>query len=146
MHAGPLVMGIIGDLKRIEPATISDTVNTASRMEGLTKHYGANIIVSEDCMQTLKNKTKFHFRFLENVQVKGKNKIIGAYECIDGDEEEVKTKKIHHMSLFENGLKLFYAKEFGEATAVFKLVIVLRLKSERSRLVPLTEKIGILRI
>ena len=123
LHVGPLVMGIIGDEKRNEPATISDTVNAASRMEGLTKHYGANIIVSGDSMQSLKNKEEFHFRFLENVQVKGKNKVIGAYECIDGDKEEVRAKKIQHMSLFEGGMKLFYAKEFGEATAVFSKIL-----------------------
>ncbi len=123
MHTGSLIMGIIGDKSRNEPATISDTVNTASRMEGLTKHYGANIIVSEDCINTLQNKKGYHFRFLENVQVKGKVEIIGAYECIDGDEEEVKLLKIQHLPLFKEGLRLFYEKEFGEATAVFSKIL-----------------------
>ncbi|MEL6846656.1 MAG: response regulator, partial [Bacteroidota bacterium] len=43
MHTGPLIMGIIGDNLRADTATISDTVNTASRMEGLCKYFGASI-------------------------------------------------------------------------------------------------------
>ena len=47
MHTGMLIMGIIGDRERLEPATISDAVNTASRVEGLTKYFGANILLTE---------------------------------------------------------------------------------------------------
>jgi class 3 adenylate cyclase len=39
MHTGPLIMGITGDEHRLDAATISDTVNTAARIESLTKHY-----------------------------------------------------------------------------------------------------------
>ncbi len=39
LHTGPLIMGITGDEHRLDAATISDTVNTASRIESLTKYY-----------------------------------------------------------------------------------------------------------
>jgi class 3 adenylate cyclase len=44
MHTGPLIMGITGDEFRMDAATISDTVNTASRIESLTKYYRAFIL------------------------------------------------------------------------------------------------------
>ncbi|HQS52317.1 MAG TPA: adenylate/guanylate cyclase domain-containing protein, partial [Daejeonella sp.] len=43
MHTGPLIMGITGDADRLDATTISDTVNTASRLESLTKQYKADI-------------------------------------------------------------------------------------------------------
>ena len=59
MHTGPLIMGIIGDEKRMDAATISDTVNTTSRIESLTKFYGANILVSEDSLRGIEDKTPY---------------------------------------------------------------------------------------
>jgi len=85
MHTGSLVMGIIGDNNRLDPATISDTVNTAARIESLTKHYKASILLSESSLQTLTKPDEFNFRYLGKVQVKGKQQIIKIYECFDGD-------------------------------------------------------------
>lgn len=86
LHTGPLVMGIIGDQYRTEAATISDTVNTASRMEGLTKDFVANILISEESYRGISNKDDFNFRYLGKVNVKGKQKAIGVYECVEGEE------------------------------------------------------------
>ena len=72
LHTGPLIMGIIGDRMRADAATISDTVNTASRMEGLTKFYGAKLLVSETTLQKLNDPSQFNYRNLGKVQVKGK--------------------------------------------------------------------------
>lgn len=54
IHTGPLMMGIIGDTLRMEAGVVADTVNTASRMEGLTKHFGVNLILSEATFQRIK--------------------------------------------------------------------------------------------
>ncbi|MEL0456605.1 tetratricopeptide repeat protein [Flavobacteriaceae bacterium SZ-1-7] len=123
LHTGDLVMGIIGDSERNDTAIIADTVNTASRMEGVTKHYGANIIVSEDALNTIENKDDFNFRYLGKVRVKGKNKSVGIYECFDGDETESKEQKLKTKSTFEKGLKYFFNKEFPKASAAFDKVL-----------------------
>lgn len=123
LHSGPLIMGIIGDVNRTDPAIIADTVNTASRMEGLTKHYGANIILSEDSLQTIKNKDVYHFRYLGKVRVKGKDRAIGIYECFDGDEPAVVKNKIKTLKAFEKGIAHFLKNEFPAASAVFDKVL-----------------------
>ncbi|MEL6654366.1 MAG: adenylate/guanylate cyclase domain-containing protein, partial [Bacteroidota bacterium] len=46
LHTGSLMMGIMGDQQRMEAGVVSDAVNTAARMEGLTKLYGASLIIS----------------------------------------------------------------------------------------------------
>ena len=47
MQNGKLIMGITGDSERLDAAIISDTVNTAARIEGLSKHFGASILLTE---------------------------------------------------------------------------------------------------
>src|SRR5690348_8054998 len=93
LHTGPLIMGIIGDSNRTDAAVISDTVNTASRMEGLTKHFNVNFIISEPTVRSLNDPDKFSLRYLGRVQAKGKNQSIGIYECFDGDRPEQKRLK-----------------------------------------------------
>lgn len=123
LHTGDLVMGIIGDLFRNDTAIIADTVNTASRMEGVTKYYGANIIISEDSLSTIKNKEKFNFRYLSKVKVKGKNNAVGIYECFDGDDDEIILLKKKTLKKFEKGLKHFFNKEFPKASAAFDSIL-----------------------
>ena len=74
LHTGPLIMGIIGDEQRMDAATISDTVNSASRIESLSKYYGTSILLSEVSLKKIDNREEFHFRYLGKVQVKGKQK------------------------------------------------------------------------
>jgi two-component system sensor histidine kinase ChiS len=89
MHTGSLIMGIIGDHRRTEAATISDTVNTASRMEGLTKYFNASILLSEYSLAAIADPAQFSLRYLGLVKVKGKKTPIEVYECFDGDPPAV---------------------------------------------------------
>jgi len=123
LHTGPLVMGIIGDIERNDTAIIADTVNTASRMEGVTKHYGANIIISEDSFNTIENKSDYNFRYLGKIKVKGKNKVIGIYECYDGDDDNNFLLKTKTLKDFEKGLNYFFAKKFPKASGAFDKVL-----------------------
>ncbi len=123
LHTGPLIMGIIGDKNRLDAATISDAVNTASRMEGLTKHYGVSILLSEDSWSDLGHPNTFSLRYLGQVQVKGKEKPIGIHECFNGDQPEIIDKKLATKELFEKGLQAFFTKDFAEAAMHLKSVL-----------------------
>ena len=123
LHAGPLIMGIIGDEQRMDAATISDTVNAASRIEGLTKYFGAKILLSEDCVNKLPKKEQFNLRYLGKVQVKGKQEVIKIYECFDGDGENIIPLKKETLAEFNKGMDFYFEKKFEEAAAIFKNIV-----------------------
>ncbi len=123
MHTGPLIMGIIGDEVRSDATTISDTVNTASRMEGLTKYYHAQILISEDVYQHLRPDHNLNFRYLGKVQVKGKQQPVNLYECYDGDPPEIFMQKHSGKAIFEEGVHQYIAANFLAAGRSLKAAL-----------------------
>ena len=121
LHTGPLIMGIIGDEHRTDPATIADAVNTSSRLEGLTKYYKAPIIVSEVSLRQYKDHDPSQFRFLGKVKLKGKKHVVGIYECITGDSEQVKEYKIKTSGTYDKGIHAYQNGQLEEALTYFKL-------------------------
>jgi two-component system, sensor histidine kinase ChiS len=122
LHTGPLIMGVTGDEERMDVAIISDTVNTASRIEGLSKHYGVNILLSEESLHRLQDPGEFHFRFLGKVQVKGKQNALRIYECFDGDPPEMLQAKMATATRFEEGMQHYFEKDFALAALAFQEV------------------------
>lgn len=123
MQNGKLIMGITGDVERMDAAIISDTVNTAARIEGLSKYYGTSILLTEHCLKSLSKVEEFNFRYLGPVIVKGKEQPIELYECIDGDEMELFNHKLSSMGIFEEGMSLYFKKEFALAAVTFQKVL-----------------------
>jgi CheY-like chemotaxis protein/nitrogen-specific signal transduction histidine kinase len=122
LHSGPLMMGIIGDSMRTDAAVISDTVNTASRMEGLTKYYNVNFILSEDTVQKLDDRDRFNLRYLGKVQAKGKQHTLDIYECFDGDSDEQIILKKTSAASFHAGMEAYFAKDMNAARRLFDQV------------------------
>ncbi len=81
MHTGPLIMGIIGDDSRWDATLISDTVNTAARIENTTKEYKADILLSNDVYERISNIDGHKLDLIGEVSVKGKTKPVEIYEC-----------------------------------------------------------------
>lgn len=122
LHSGPLMMGIIGDASRTDAAIISDTVNTASRMEGLTKYFSVNFVLSEDTIKKLADPDRFNLRRLGDVQAKGKHQPITIYECFDGDSIEQIALKKKSLSTFHSGLEAYFARDMQAARRYFDAV------------------------
>jgi adenylate cyclase len=123
MHTGPLIMGITGDENRLDATTISDTVNTASRLESLTKYYKSVIIVSESSLKQIDDPSLFHLRHLGLVQLKGKQEPTSIHECLSGNSEQELKKRLSTLSLFNEGVHLYLNKSFDQAGKAFEKVV-----------------------
>ncbi len=123
LHTGTLMLGTIGEPERMEGTVISDAVNLASRVEGLTKLYGVSIVISEYSLFSLDDPVRYHFRFLDRVKVKGKQEPISVFEIFDGNPPEIIELKLKTLEYFEKGLLHYHGQEFREATSYFEQVL-----------------------
>ncbi len=127
VHRGNLMLGTVGEEERMDGTVISDAVNLTSRLEGLTKQFGAPIIVSEAVMEAIQGKRGFESRYLGELAVKGKQRLVRIFEVLDGDELDIARRKAITVKEFERAVKTF---EKGEVTrAVRQFGEVLRLNS-----------------
>ena len=122
MQNGKLIMGITGDNERLDAAIISDTVNTAARIESLSKHYGTSILLTKKCKDSLTNPENFDFRYLGRVQLKGKTRPIDLFECVNGDETELREHKLNNLETFDQAMDLYFEKEFAMAAVTFQQI------------------------
>jgi two-component system sensor histidine kinase ChiS len=122
LHSGPSMLGILGDEERMDASLVSDAVNIASRMEGLTKFYSAQIVVSESTINQIEEKDNYLHRFLGRVLVKGKTRITNVIEIFQADDPDIREMKTKTKSDFEKGLELYFTKDFTQAAAFFKKV------------------------
>jgi hypothetical protein len=116
-------MGITGDLDRMDACTISDTVNTASRVESLTKHYKAGILLSEASLKQIIDTSEFDLRNLGLVQLKGKHNSINVHECFSCNTEPERLNKLHTLPVFNQGVSHYLEKSFTPANECFKRVV-----------------------
>ena len=104
----------------MDTTVIADSVNLASRIEGLTKFYGVTTLITETTKLKLKNENLYNMRFIGLVQVVGKEESVGIYEVFDGDDERSFEFKKRTTSKFEEGMQFYIEGKLKESHKLFK--------------------------
>ncbi|WP_109830557.1 adenylate/guanylate cyclase domain-containing protein [Reichenbachiella versicolor] len=116
IHTGNMILGTVGHDDRMETTVISDAVNTAARVERLTKHYGVQIMATAATLDRLEDPELFNIRFLDKVKVKGKKESLSVMEIMF--EHEI--AKIDYNDRYHEGIFLLEQKKLKETAELFK--------------------------
>lgn len=124
VNTGSLMVGMVGEQDRMQGDSFSDDVNLTSRIEGLTKFYSVNFIISDATHRRLADPDRYHIRYLDKVQVVGRSNALNLYEVFDADQPQIRALKQETRAEYDEALELYYGRDFDAAQA--KLFSVLQ--------------------
>jgi class 3 adenylate cyclase len=115
VHTGSLMLGTVGEHERMDGSVIADAVNLCSRLEALTRVYGAAILTTSRTMKALSAPGRFASRFIDRVRVKGRRETVLLFEVLDGDPPDKRALKLSYREDLARAMRLYYGRRFEEA-------------------------------
>ena len=118
ISSGEVVSGNIGSRKRMDYTVIGDGVNLSSRLEGTTKEYNCDIILSEFTYQLCSDRVIV--RELDKIRVKGKHQAVKIYELIGDRTTHLDSNTQEFLSHYHAGRVSYSSRNFPQALICFE--------------------------
>jgi len=121
VNTGETIVGNMGSRERMNYTVLGDSVNLASRLEGVNKYYGTRIIVSESTYEKVAE--SFLFRPLDIVAVKGKTQGITIYELVAKRDDDLSPQKEQLCERFTKGVEAYLNRDWDGALRIFEQIL-----------------------
>ncbi len=131
INTGPMVVGNMGSVNKMNYTVMGDSVNVAARLETAGKLYGSDILIGDETKKAAEG--EFAVRELDLARVPGRETPVKIYE-IFGKRDEMDEAGLKVLGLFKEGRELFVKRDFEGAKRVFEQIIEIDPDDRPSRL------------
>ena len=118
VNFGEVIFGNIGSARKMEPTVIGDAVNTTSRLEGLTKDYGRDLLLGEAAADLVKD--TYRLQFVDKVTMKGKTKPLRIYSVVSRSDVPIEPQMAAYLEAYDLAHVSYSAGSLKEAKALFE--------------------------
>jgi len=132
INTGRMLVGNLGSKYRFSYGVLGDNVNLGSRLEGLNKQYGTEILLGEGTAKLLGD--AFLLREVDQVQVVGKQKPVRIYELVGHADVKLHPSELAALAEYRAALEAYRAQRWRDAITLFESVLATR-KSDGPALV-----------
>ena len=117
INHGDVLAGNIGSQDRADLTVIGDAVNLASRLEGLTRIYGVDILIGTAAADLIRD--EFHLRSVARAQVKGITEPVDVFTIVEARNAAIDQELLTWLETYEEGIRKFRDRDFTQAKILF---------------------------
>jgi two-component system sensor histidine kinase ChiS len=123
IHAGVMMLGTIGEERRLQGTVIAEAVSVAGLLEELARDYRVGMLVSKEFFNRLKHPEALDARFIGWAPLRGRVETVALLEIFEADSEDQRTKKRRTKPEFERGVRLLQEGQNLAARVVFEAIL-----------------------
>ena len=120
VNSGTMLVGNLGSSYRFSYGALGDQVNLGSRLEGLNKMYGTEILIGENTARLIEG--SFLLREIDLVRVKGRKQSVHIYELLASIGDPLPEERHQALAVYAEGLGAYRGQDWEKAIGHFEQV------------------------